>query len=126
MLILDSGALTRLSEGSRRSLELITLLQASDTWPPVVPTVVLIESLRGDGSRDAKANRFLKTCVVEPAVPEVVARRAAELRRRARRGSAVDALVVALAEPGGVVMTGDREDIEALAARARQVVVAFV
>jgi hypothetical protein len=126
VLILDSGALTRLSEGSRRSLELITLLQASGSWPPVVPTVVLIESLRGDGSRDAKANRFLKTCVVEPAVPEVVARRAAELRRRARRGSAVDALVVALAEPGGVVMTGDREDIEALAARARQVVVAFV
>jgi hypothetical protein len=32
----------------------------------------------------------------------------AELRRLARTGSAVDALVVAIAEPGGTVLTGDR------------------
>lgn len=126
MLILDSGAVTRLSEGSRRSLELITLLRASPEWPPVVSTVVLIESLRGDGSRDAKANRFLKTCIIDPNVRERGARRAAELRQQARRGSAVDALVVAMAEPGGMVLTGDRDDIEALAARARQVGVAVV
>ncbi|MEP7113491.1 MAG: hypothetical protein ABI862_09520 [Ilumatobacteraceae bacterium] len=49
------------------------------------------------------------------------ARRAAELRRRARRGSAVDAIVVALAEPGGNVLTGDKADIEALAAHAHDV-----
>ena len=39
------------------------------------------------------------------------------------RGSAVDAIVVALAEPGGTVLTGDREDIEALAAHADGVIV---
>jgi hypothetical protein len=55
-----------------------------------------------------------------------VARRAAELRRRARTGSAVDALVVALAEPGGVVVTGDRADLEALAQYADGVTIEVV
>ena len=36
-------------------------------------------------------------------------------------GSAVDALVVAIAEPGGTVLTGDRADVEALAAHADRV-----
>ena len=38
----------------------------------------------------------------------------------------VDALVVATAEPGGVVLTGDAEDLEPLAAGARDVVVRAV
>ena len=92
----------------------------------MVPTTVLIESLQGHAGRDANANRFLKTCIIEPTVPLATARRAAELRRKARRGSAVDALVVALAEPGGTVVTGDSADIEALAAHARRVSVEIV
>ena len=43
-----------------------------------------------------------------------------------RRGSAVDALVVAMAEPGGTVLTGDKADIGALAAHARQVMVEVI
>ena len=65
-------------------------------------------------------------CIVETSVNEQTARRAAELRRRARAGSAVDAVVVALAEPGGTVLTGDRADIEALAAVADDVEVETV
>jgi len=83
--------------------------------------MVLVESLYGDGGRDANTHRFLKTCIIESTVSVGVARRAAELRRLARRGSAVDALVVATAEPGGTVLTGDRADIEALAAHADRV-----
>ena len=83
--------------------------------------MVLVESLQGDAARDANANRFLKTCIVQTEVSPTVARRAAALRRRARAGSAVDALVVALAEPGGTVLTGDRADLEALAAHANRV-----
>ena len=71
-----------------------------------MPVVVLVESLQGHSGRDATTNRFLKTCVIETIVTEQTARRAAELRRRARHGSAVDAIVVALAEPGGIVLTG--------------------
>ena len=38
--------------------------------------------------------------------------------RLTQTGSAVDALVVALAEPGGTILTDDRADIETLAAFA--------
>jgi hypothetical protein len=48
-------------------------------------------------------------------------RRAALLRRLARRGSAIDALVVASAEPGGTVLTSDPDDLRALAMHAEDV-----
>jgi hypothetical protein len=86
-----------------------------------MPTIVLVESLHDDAGRDANTNRFLKTCIIESTVSVDVARRAAELRRLARRGSAVDALVVAIAEPGGTVLTADRADVEVLAAHATRV-----
>lgn len=121
MLILDSGGVSRLSERSTRALALIRSLRAEQLWPPIVPTVVLVESLQSRPGRDANTNRFLKTCIIEDQVSEALARRAAELRRRAGRGSAVDALVIALAEPGGTVLTGDTDDLEALAAHAQDV-----
>ena len=126
MLVLDSGGVTRLSSRTKRSLALIRTLVDDGLWPPIVPTMVLVESLHGDAARDAKVNRFLKTCIIQAEVPITVARRAAELRRKARTGSAVDALVVALAEPDGTVLTGDRADIEALAAHARHVSVELI
>ena len=68
-------------------------------------------------------NRFLKTCDLVSELPEPIARRAAALRARAGRGSAVDAIVVALAEPFGTVLTGDLQDLRALADHAEGVVV---
>ena len=44
-----------------------------------------------------------------------MARRAGALRAKARRGSAVDAIVVAMAEPGGAVLTADLVDLGSLA-----------
>lgn len=126
MLVLDSGGVTRLAARNAQTLALIRGLVAADLWPPVVPTVVLVESLQGRPDRDANVNRFIKTCIVEPVLSDTIARRAAELRRRARRGSAVDAIVVAMAEPGGTVLTGDPADLGALSAYARNVVVAAI
>lgn len=126
MLVLDSGGVTRLSARNGQTLALIRSFVAAGLWPPLVPTVVMVESLHGHPGRDANTNRFLKACIIEPTVSEAVARRAAELRRRARQGSAVDALVVAMAEPGGTVLTGDGTDLGALAAYARQVTVEVV
>jgi predicted nucleic acid-binding protein len=126
VLIVDSGGVSRLAERSTRTLALIRALRAADLWPPVAATVVLVESLHGHSGRDATTNRFLKTCIIETLVTEQTARRAAELRRRARHGSAVDAIVVALAEPGGTVLTGDVADIEALAAHADHVTVEII
>jgi predicted nucleic acid-binding protein len=123
VLVLDSGGVTRLAERSRDSLALILAFREQGLWPPKVPSVVLVECLQGHAGRDANENRFLKTCDISQAIPESVARRAALLRRLARRGSPVDALVVAMAEPGGTVLTSDPKDLEALAIHAQDVLV---
>jgi hypothetical protein len=121
MLVLDSGAVTCLAERSARAAALITALRAEGLWPPVVPSILLVECLTGEGSRDARQHRFLHTCDVTETVPVLLARRAAWLRTRAGRGSAVDALVIAAAEPGGTALTGDAADLRALAAHATDV-----
>jgi predicted nucleic acid-binding protein len=126
VLVLDSGGVSRLSARTKTAVSLIRAFQAQELWPPVVPTMVLVESLHGDPRRDANTHRFLKMCIIDPMVSESTARRAAELRRRSKAGSAVDALVVAIAEPGGTVLTGDRADIEALAAHADGVLIELV
>jgi hypothetical protein len=125
-LVLDSGGVSYLAERSRQAIALIVALRNEGLWPPVVPSVVLVECLQGHAARDAVANRFLKTCDILTMVPETLARRAAQLRRLARRGSAVDALVVAFAEPGGTVITSDPVDLEALAEHATRVAIEAV
>jgi hypothetical protein len=123
LLVLDSGAVSRLAERSRASAALILALREEGLWPAVVPSVVLVECLQGHAGRDATENQLLKACDVVERIPASVARRAAYLRRRARRGSAVDAIVVAMAEPGGTVLTTDPADLEALAAHAERVLI---
>jgi hypothetical protein len=123
MLVLDSGGLTHLATRSAASLALIRSLRREGLWPPVVPTMVVVESLPARPGHDAMVNRFLHACLVEESVPLTVARRAAEIRRRGRRGSAVDAVVIALAEPDGVVLTGDLGDLTSLAAQTTNVTV---
>jgi hypothetical protein len=123
VLVLDSGAVTCLAERTSRAAALIGALRREGLWPPVVPTVVLVECLTGDGSRDAAQHRFLRTCDIAETVPVPLARRAAWLRAKAHKGSAVDALVTAMAEPGGTVLTGDLQDLRALAACASEVTV---
>jgi len=121
MLVLDAGAVTRLSERSERTAATIKVLRQRSLWPPMVPSVVLVESLTGRPDRDAATNRFLKGCDVVTDLAEPVVRRAAALRHGARRGSAVDAVVVATAEPGGRILTGDLRDLRSLAALADNV-----
>ena len=123
MLVLDSGGLSYLATRSSQAVALIRSLRREELWPPVIPTMVLVESLEARPGRDAALNQFIGTCLVDDSVPVTLARRAAELRRAARKGSAVDALVMALAEPNGAVLTGDVDDLRALAAQTKQVTV---
>jgi hypothetical protein len=123
VLILDSGGLSHLAARSSEAAALIRSLRREDLWPPMIPTMILIESLPGRPGRDAPLNQFIDTCLIEDAVSVTLARRAAELRRRAGKGSAVDALVMALAEPNGVVLTGDVGDLQALVAQTKRVTV---
>lgn len=126
MLVLDAGAVSFLAGRSRRSYALIAALRDEALWPPMVPSPVLVECLQGHPGKDAMANRLLKSCEILEAVDEPLARRAARLRAEARRGSAVDALVVAVAEPGGAVLTTDPGDLQALALGAVNVTVEAV
>ncbi|MBA3376994.1 MAG: hypothetical protein H0U00_14485 [Actinobacteria bacterium] len=123
VFVLDAGGLSRLAERSLRASALLAALRREDFWPPLVPSPVLVECLTGHAGRDANVNRLLRTCNVEDRVSEVLVRRAAALRFAARRGSAIDALVVASAEPDGVVLTSDLGDLRALAAHSHGVTV---
>ena len=125
-LVLDAGAVSFLAGRSRRSYALIAALRDAALWPPMVPSPVLVECLQGNPGKDALANRLLKSCEILEEVDERLARRAARLRAEARCGSAVDALVVAVAEPAGAVLTTDAGDLQALASGALNVTVEAV
>jgi hypothetical protein len=121
MLVLDSGGVSRLAERSRRAAALLVALRGEGLWPAAVPSVVVVESVAGHAGHDARTNRLLKACDILEELPESLARRAAGLRARAGRGSAVDAVVVATADPGGTVLTSDIGDLGALAKYATDV-----
>ena len=122
-LVLDSGGVSRLAQRRPETAALIAVCKRDGLWPPIVPTVVLAESLSGRQRTDAIVNRLLKTCNVVEKLPKHVARRAGSLRALAGQGSAVDAVVIAMAEPGGAVLGGDLKDLRALARHARDVTV---
>jgi len=97
-------------------------LRARDEWPAIIPAVVLVESLTGDHRRDFHENRLLRMCDIRT-TGEVTARAAAALRTAVagtRRPSAVDAVVVAVADEvgGATVLTTDPRDLRALARHA--------
>jgi hypothetical protein len=126
VLVLDSGGLSFLAKRNGDTAAIIRVLVRDGLWPPIVPSAVLAESTTGRQRNDANINRLVKICELVERLPEALARRAGELRFRARRGSAVDAVVVATAEPGGTVLTGDVADLEALANHADRVTVQHV
>ena len=127
VIVLDAGAVTALATPDRLMRARLATLARKSGGHFVVPAAVLIEATTGSGPRDALTNRLLKGCEIVP-LSEALARRAAALRAVTRRGSAVDASVVATAEAkgGGVVLTGDLDDLRVLAAHARGVEVVRV
>lgn len=117
-LVLDAGGVSALGRRDRQAAARVARLRQRGLWPPIVPTPVLVESLTGHGPRDALANRLLRLATVHP-LDELLARRAAALRARARAGSAVDAVVVATAELfDALIVTGDLGDLARLAEHA--------
>jgi predicted nucleic acid-binding protein len=117
-VVLDSGAVSFLAGRSARAQHLLAGIRHHRL---IVLSVTLVECLPL-GGRAAVVNRFLRNCTVTD-VPETLARDAARLRGLARAGSAADALVVAAAQGRAGVITGDRADLNALAAHARDVTV---
>jgi hypothetical protein len=64
VLVLDSGGVSLLAEQTPRALATIVALRSAHEWPPTIPTVVLVECLRGASPSDASTDRLIKTCAV--------------------------------------------------------------
>ena len=125
--VLDSGGLTGLVGGSQRAREWLRWVLEND-GAICVPTPILVESTTGDGPRDAEVNRILgvleRAAKVLQAPDEATARRAGQLRYRAKTDDGIDALVAAAAVGDGspaVVLTSDPHDLERLLQHHRQV-----
>ena len=89
-----------------------------------IPAVVVAETVRG-AAADAPVNRVLKAVGEVDIADEAVGRTAGRLLSTARSSATVDAVVVATAvEAGGaVVLTGDSEDLGALARGSPDVII---
>jgi predicted nucleic acid-binding protein len=126
-LILDSGAVIAAAAGRDRALAVLAAAYRRDV-PVVVPAVVVAETVRGSGPRDAPVNMLLRGVSEIAPATEDRARAAGALLAAARSDSTVDALVVAeaVARGGGVILTGDPSDLRSLAARHPEVVIQSV
>ncbi len=67
MLVLDSGGVSFLAKRNQDAVAAIRALVRDGAWPPLVPSVVLVESTTGRQHNDAPVNRLLKTCDVRQA-----------------------------------------------------------
>lgn len=110
-LVLDSGGVTALAGQRARLAE----LRQRGFWPPLVPTVVLVEVLTGDHRRDFHENHLLRMCQIR-SVDEQTARDAARMRTATGRAddiSATDAIVAEYAVSLGdsLVLTSDPTDL---------------
>lgn len=119
--MLDSGALSALCGRSTRARHWLRTLLDRD-YVIAIPTPVLAECTTGDAGRDAEINRVLNVLKNRggaglPAPDEATARRAGQLRHRARTDDGIDALVAAAAtmtRDASVVLTTDPDDLEKL------------
>ncbi len=121
LLILDSEGVSALASPSERGVVRLRAAAIVDRARReratiAVPLPVLAEVYRGDGA-DARIDRLVRTLRRVPLTLSI-ARLAGQLRTRAGRGSAVDAMVVAATVRlgGGLIATSDPDDIGALAA----------
>ena len=114
-LVLDAGAVTGLAR-AQRSLR----ARVEAAWEAgadiCIPMVVIAETVRGNGPRDARVNLVLAECAPYQVLDEATARLAGALLAQARSNATVDALVIAeaLRRSPSVVLTADPTDLTAL------------
>ena len=122
-LILDAGALIALSRSDARARAV--LAAAVEAGADVtIPAVVVAETVRGVAA-DAPVHRVVKAVGDVDIATEAIGRTAGRLLGEAGSSSTIDAIVVATAveAAGAVILTGDPDDLGALASRHREVVV---
>ena len=123
-MILDSGAVFALAKLDSRARAVLTAAWESGA-EVIVPAVVLAETVRGNGPRDAPVNRVLKAVGNVSPTSEDRARLAGALLGHSGGSATVDAVVVAEAvrRGGGVILTGDADDLGRLASGHALVVI---
>lgn len=115
-LIFDSGAVIALARGDQRARAFVD--RALEIGVELfVPSVVIAETVRGDGPRDAPVNRVLSAIDSVLVTDESSGRTAGGLLGRAGSSETIDALVVAGAFEigGGRIVTSDPDDLRLLA-----------
>lgn len=122
-LILDAGPVIALSRSDTRARAALAAALEADAEVSI-PAVVVPETVRGVAA-DAPVNLILKAVGEVDLVDEPVGRVAGRILGRAGSSSTVDAIVVAIAiEAGGaVVLTGDPDDLGALAVDHTEVII---
>ena len=122
-LILDSGAVIALTRNDERARAALAAAWESGV-EVAIPSVVVAETVRGS-AKDASVNRVIKAVGWVTPADEGTGRAAGALLGAAGSTSTVDAVVVASAidAGGGVVLTGDPDDLEALALGHPEVVI---
>lgn len=122
-LILDSGAVIGVARRDQRARAHLTA--AWEVGAEVaIPAVVLAETIRGN-AKDAAVNRVIKAVGQVLPTDESVGRRAGSLLGVARSDATVDSIVVAttINAGGGVILTGDPNDLRRLAGGHNTVIV---
>lgn len=116
-VVLDSGAIIGLSRGDRRARIQLEAAHRNEA-EVIIPVVVLAETTRGNGPRDAPVNLVLAQAGVVSILEESDARLAGELLGRAGSNSTIDALVAAEAirRSPSIVLTSDQGDLNELLA----------
>jgi len=122
-LILDSGAVIALSRHNQRARAMLAAAWEAGV-EVAIPSVVIAETVRGS-AKDAPVNWVIKSVGEVTAADEDTGRVAGGLLGAARSTSTVDAVVVASAIGlgGGVLLTGDPDDLHPLASGHPEVVI---
>jgi hypothetical protein len=115
--ILDAGALIAIDRRDRHVGALLRVLQREGI--PVRTSAGVVAQVWRDGRKQANLARLLPGIAVV-AIDDISSRRIGELLRASGTADLVDAHVALLSAPGDQMLTGDRDDIDALL-RVRQV-----
>lgn len=123
-LILDSGAIIALARNDGKVRALVSAAVRAGARV-MVPAVVVAETFRGRGPRDARVNRALTAADSYLSTDDSAARTAGSLLGTARSSETLDALVVAAAihAGGGRIITTDPRDLKRLSAGRTDVVI---
>ncbi len=117
-IVLDAGALLAVDRGDRAMAARLRIAERNGIELRSNGAVVA-QVWRDPSGRQAELARLLRSVSVAP-IDRLLGQDAGVLSGRAGVGDAVDAIVVAIANPGDRILTSDPKDVRALVAASRR------